>query len=498
MPARVTLSVMTGKLHGQSYHYSERTTCILGRAPDCTLALPDDKDHKAISRHHCLLDINPPDIRVRDFGSLNGTYVNGKKIGQRSQGQTPEEGAKITFPEFDLKDGDEIELGDTLLRVGTIVPAVCGKCGVEVPEDQKAAAQRPAGDYVCEACRFKTISSPEVLSPTLPGRFCAQCGKDVSGEIGENRHGDFVCLACQADPGRIARQLLNLADRGDPDCKSLKGYSIVKELGRGGMGAVFLIRHASTDDQVALKIMLPKVVADERAKQLFLREGLNTGVLQHRNVVWLRDAGCSHGAFFLTLEYCDGGSVDHLQKGRGRTPLSLAEVAPIILQALDGLEYSHNIFGLGNGLVHRDLKPHNLFLVNSGPRRVVKVGDYGLAKAFDLAGLSGLTCSGAMLGTPVFMPRQQVINFKYAKPEVDVWATAASFYYLLTGCCPRDFPQGMEWWLAVLQNDAIPIRKRNAGVPKKLAAVIDHALVETPAIGFQTASALRRAIEGSL
>jgi serine/threonine protein kinase len=336
-----------------------------------------------------------------------------------------------------------------------------------------------------------------VPSPRRSGKVCAQCGKDVAGEVGEHRHGEFVCSACQADPARIVQHLLELSLRGDPDLVAIQGYAVLKELGRGGMGAVYLARHARTGEQVALKVMLPRVAADPHAKELFLREVESTRALQHPNVVRVRDAGCSHGTFFLTLEYCDGGSVDQLLKRQGG-PLPVAEAAPIIVQALDGLEYAHNVFGPGKGLVHRDLKPHNLFLAGSGPGRVAKVGDYGLAKAFDLAGLSGLTCSGAMMGTPVFMPRQQVINFKYARPEVDVWAMAASFYFLLTGRYVRDFPEGMEWWLAVLHNDAVPIRQRNPAVPQRLADVIDAALVEAPSLPFKSAAAFKQALADAL
>ena len=76
MPAKVTLIVTQGKLQGQQFLFDERTTCIMGRADDCQPWLPEDDHHKTNSRHPCLLDINPPDIRVRDFGSLNGTVVN--------------------------------------------------------------------------------------------------------------------------------------------------------------------------------------------------------------------------------------------------------------------------------------------------------------------------------------------------------------------------------------------------------------------------------------
>jgi serine/threonine-protein kinase len=412
---------------------------------------------------------------------------------------TPEEGARIAFPEFDLKEGDEIRLGETVFRVGIFVPARCADCAAETPEDQKAGAETQPGAYRCEACRGKrpdpyaTVAAVE----TVRRKACAHCGKDVSREMGEHRHGDFICAECKADPGRIVQHLLELSDRGDENLLAIRGYRICKELGRGGMGAVYLALNTQTGEQVALKVMLPRIAADEHAKQLFLREVENTRVLRHRNVVWLRDAGCAHGTFFFTLEYCEGGSVDQLMQRHGG-PLPPGEAAPLILQALDGLDYAHNVFGAAKGLVHRDFKPHNLFLSGPASAPVIKVGDYGLAKAFDTAGLSGLTCSGAIMGTPFFMPRQQVINFKYARPEVDVWALAASYYYLLTGKPPRDFKPGVDWWQTVLEGKAVPIRMRNSSVPTRLAEVIDHALIDNPGIPFKTAAEFKRALEGAL
>src|ERR1043166_8775331 len=107
MPASVTLQICNGPMRGTQYVYEDRTMCILGRAEDCEPRLlyfpeaPEARENRRLSRHHCLLDINPPDVRIRDFGSLNGTFVNGKKIGQRGKAQTPEEGAHLAFPEFD-------------------------------------------------------------------------------------------------------------------------------------------------------------------------------------------------------------------------------------------------------------------------------------------------------------------------------------------------------------------------------------------------------------
>ncbi len=253
--------------------------------------------------------------------------------------------------------------------------------------------------------------------------------------------------------------------------------------------------------------MLPRVAVEEHARETFLLETFNTRALKHRHVVELRDAGCSQGTFFFTLEFCDGGSVDQLMKQRGGT-LSIPEATEITLQTLAGLDYAHNVEvpvtlkdgsrATARGLVHRDLKPHNIFLSGSGSSRQAKVGDFGLGKAFDTAGLSGRTCTGSLAGTPVFMPRQQVINFKYAKPEVDVWAMAASLYFMLTGCFARNFPQGQDPWQTVLQTSAIPIRQRTSSIPQKLAEVIDAALVDKPNIQIKTAPEFKRLLEGAL
>lgn len=120
----------------------------------------------------------------------------------------------------------------------------------------------------------------------------------------------------------------------------------------------------------------------------------------------------------------------------------------------------------------------NIFLAGSGRALVAKVGDYGLAKAFDTAGLSGQTSNGSLAGTPKYMPRQQVLNFKKAQPEVDVWACAASLYAMLTGTCPRTFTANTDPWFAVLSTSAVPIRERKKTIPKKLAEAIDRALVD--------------------
>jgi eukaryotic-like serine/threonine-protein kinase len=445
MPAKVILTITAGNLKGQEFTFDSRTTCIIGRAKDCHPQLPNDEAHRTISRYHCLLNINPPDIRVRDFGSLNGTYVNGQKIGQRQPHQTPSQGADSNFPEYDLQEDDVIKLGDTIFRVS-----------VQVGREQTQ--------------NFKVFQA----KPDKPNFW------------------------------EIIQGLIQKALGDDQNLLAIRGYKLVRKLGAGGFGEVYLALNQQNGEMVALKVMLPNIAANQRAIDKFLREMANTKALNHPHVVKLRDYGYSDGTFFFTLEYCEGGSVMDLMQQRGGR-LSIQEAVAIILQALDGLEYAHNAeipyvkradgtIGKGRGLVHRDIKPSNIFLTKVGNAYSAKVGDYGLAKAFDFAGLSGQTMSGSeVAGTLPFMPRQQLIDFKYAKPEVDVWAMAATLYMMLTGDCPRNFV-GNDPLLIVLQTNAIPIRQRNPSIPKPLAEVIDLALIDNPEIYFKTATEFKQAL----
>ncbi|MGW0120046.1 protein kinase domain-containing protein [Streptomyces sp. NPDC003327] len=456
----VTLVQVKGRLAGQEHVFTERTTCLLGRAAECVPRLPDDAHHRTVSRHHCLLDINPPEIRVRDFGSRNGTYVNGRPIGRRARGQSPEEGAALVLPEHDLADGDELRIGDTVFRVRVRVPVVA----------------RPAS----------------------PSRACAACGREPGEGAAPEAYaqaGEYVCEACRAEPSVVLRLLLDVARGGREDLASLADHDLVRELGRGGMGAVHLARHRPTGREVALKLMLPRVAARPDARARFLREAALTRSLRHPHIAALHHVGFAEGTFFLTIEYCPGGSLDRLLVERGGK-LPLEEALPLALQVLDGLAHAHD-----QGVVHRDLSPGNILLDRApGGATVAKVADFGLAKAFDQAGLSGLTRTGAAAGKPWYVPRQQVVNFRDARPAVDVWAFAACLYKMLTGRVPRLFPQGRDPWHVVLRTPATPLGEAAPDLPRELTEVIDHALREQPEIGFPDAGALReelRAVWGS-
>jgi serine/threonine protein kinase len=242
-------------------------------------------------------------------------------------------------------------------------------------------------------------------------------------------------------------------------------YAIHGLLGTGGMGAVYRAEH--TDGRVvALKVMLPEVTVEDRMRVMFHRELATMAQLRHAKLVEMLDHGSIGSLFYVVLELCPQGSVDMLLSRNGT--LSIPDATAIIFDVLEGLAYAHE-----QGFVHRDIKPHNILLDANGKG---KLGDFGLAKSFFMAGLSKMTEPGEWEGTTAFMPREQVVNFRYAKPPTDVWAVGATLYFMITGRSPRDVAPGQDPFEAVLKNPIVPIRTRAPAISAKLAAVIDRAL----------------------
>jgi serine/threonine-protein kinase len=136
MATRIALNVITGTLKGKEFAFTERTRCQIGRSPDCLIQLPDDWEYRDISRHHCELEIDPPLIRVRDLGSLNGTFVNGEKIGQRNQPCKLRSDEHTECMCHELHEGDELKVGHVVLRVS---------CPPEDISEQRSEAASLAG-----------------------------------------------------------------------------------------------------------------------------------------------------------------------------------------------------------------------------------------------------------------------------------------------------------------------------------------------------------------
>lgn len=552
MAKRVKIQVIEGALKGKeqgirlgdgllletgAITVARHDALVFGRAEDCRVCLPQDDGQ--VSRHHFIMEINPPDVRIRDFGSLNGTFVNEQKIGSREKGQTPEEGQKFQHRTVDLKHGDKIKVGETLFTVFTEADAVCDRCGIDIACENLGDCRWLGETFLCRPCRQKEADLAQARKPALcsdckrpigsgkarwggrraeadyceecwirghqnqvPARErlrpapvqCKKCGKNVEGELGKGCRGDYICEECRQraaeDPAELLYVMLREAGLIEAGAAKPKvpGCDVGDRLGKGGYGAVYKGYDRNNARTVAVKVMLAKVAVSPKARSDFLREIETTRRLQHPNVITLFDHGAAGAVFYFIMEYCPLGSVGALMNRRGGR-LSLREAGPIMLQAAEGLAYCH-----AQGVIHRDLKPDNILLLENSGRLVVKVSDLGLAKNFETSGFSGMTVTGQYAGTFQFMPREQLTHFRYVKPASDVWSMGATFYNMLTGRLPHDFPPTKDPGEVVLHGEAVPIRKRDASVAKNLASVIDRALATRPEDRYENGEDMRRAL----
>lgn len=259
------------------------------------------------------------------------------------------------------------------------------------------------------------------------------------------------------------------AQEGPPN---IEGYEMGRLLGKGGMGAVYHAIRKEDGQEVAVKLLLMGAAGNEKTLGRFRREIAISRTLQHENIVTCVEDGSVDDQLYLVMEYVAHGCLGRrLHTGGPMTP----DVArPYMRQMLAGLAFAHE-----RQFVHRDLKPANVLL--GGERGdVAKLTDFGLAKNFVDAGLSGFTRTGTAAGTVTCLPPEQLTNFRHVLPSADVFAIAATFYEMLTGRSPYNIGPETDAMSAVLKFDLTPLAERRPDMPADLCAVIDRALNRDP------------------
>ena len=216
--------------------------------------------------------------------------------------------------------------------------------------------------------------------------------------------------------------------------QQLSHYKIVKKLGEGGMGAVYLAEDARNGNRVALKVLLRKQSADEEFLKRFRREAEAAKSLAHPNIVRAFDAGHDLGYHFYVMEYCEGQPLDVLLQKEGL--LSWHRSFQIVRDVSKGLQFAHQ-----QGFIHRDIKPANIFIVADGSPKIL---DLGLAKSIDSSSLSFQTLSGVMVGTPHYISPEQAAADKNIDGRTDIYSLGAMLYHLLTGDPPFGGSSVME------------------------------------------------------
>ena len=268
-------------------------------------------------------------------------------------------------------------------------------------------------------------------------------------------------------------------------------YRLERLLGEGGFGAVYAGTHLRLERPVAIKILHRHMMQSADIVGRFVREARAAAKLEHPNVVDVRDVEVDEDGGFMVLELLDGVSLqDHLD---AKQRLSLAETVEAVGPVLDALHTAHDA-----GIVHRDVKPDNVFLSRDRQGRVVpKLLDFGIAKLTEHAGPA--TATGAMLGTPYFMsPEQAQGKQRDIGPWTDVWAAAVMVYHCLCGDYPievDDLPTAHAILVALVVSDIVPLIDRLPDAPPALSEVLGRALVRDPQQRTASAAEFAKALE---
>ncbi len=428
---RVTLHVIAGPQTGRDFTFDQHDTFMIGRSEDSQFCLPEDR---YFSRHHCILEIAPPQAFLRDLGSTNGTYVNGMRVDTAH-----------------LKSGDRIQGGETILEVEV-------STGLE---------------EFLDTARIPADTHPSIVTIT-----CLNCSIPANVEAADPEAKlSFICDDC--------REKLKANPQPIPK------YQMIRIIGQGGMGSVMLGRAESDGRAVAIKTLLPEVAVSEQSLKRFLREIEVAASLKHSNIVRYIEHGTHNGLVYLVTEFVTGMDAARLAKHRGGK-LDYREMVSVVAQTLSALDFAHN-----QGFVHRDIKEQNILVSGNFPSDVAKLTDFGLSKSFKQTGMSGVTMVGDVAGTIAYMPPEQVRDFKDVKPPSDIYAMGMTAYSLLTGAHALDItPKAgiAETVKAIFEKPIIPVRSRVPDVPLHVAAVIETALAKQVENRWRTAGAMREAL----
>jgi eukaryotic-like serine/threonine-protein kinase len=453
----VLLRIVDGPEKGKEIVFEQPDRFLIGRAEEAHFRLTENDLYT--SRLHCLLEICPPNVYLRDLLSTNGTLVNG-----------------VSVAEARLGNGDLISLGATVLRV-MLIPSPADKCRV-------APLDLPAMVLQSEILQAKSI-------------LCSECAQAFPANLDDDRDLSYATCSylCSTCAGANQREVSPVR---------MGEYRILEEIGRGGMAVVYKAWHEPTRRLVALKKLLPTDAGNQKASQLLQREMAVLQKLVHPNIVRLIDQSTFGNESYFACEYMDGGDLDKLVTEIRRAPLSIEDGCRFICQILTGLEWAHE-----HGIIHRDIKPANILLRQTDPETLVaKLSDFGLAKSFADAGASFITRRGDAGGTLLYMAPEQILNYRYVKPPSDLYSVGISLYYLLTGRLPFHFPSPLDrirGELAgkkykdeiriVLEDDPIPICDQSCKIPADLASVVDRSIHKQEKDRFRSATEMKESIE---
>ncbi len=502
---KVIMRVLEGPEVGKEYIFpaegewgEERTDILVGRDDvECRAHWRLSRHDPTVSRAHFILEVRPSGCYVRDNQSLSGVYLR--------RGEEPER--RIQYEA--LQTGDRLRVGKTILGFeihtsaqrasdswkrpeGRAVHCIC--CGERLAEAPEWKPLVRILDFICPRCQEGVGREYHLAEESARERYhCSECGRDVTEMARRDGRAEewrgvalYLCPLC----GNRLRQQ-----------KQILGYWVVKRLGAGAMGEVYKVWHPETGRVAALKRMLPIPDADARTLLQFQREIAVMWDLRHPNIVQLYDSGLDGNSPVFVSEFVPGGDFTQFLDEGGCPLLSPEEVVYLIADALLGLGYVHS-----RGYVHRDLKLENLLVRLVEGQMIPKVADFGLARSYEQHG-GTLTRTGEFGGTWMYMPPEQLTQYREAKPPVDIYAMGVVTYVLLSGYWPLpDFPTYAQIRSGgygplprspaqmVLQDPRVPLEERRPDLPPALCQVVNTAIAMRPEDRYRTAEEFRQAL----
>ena len=400
----------------------------------------------AVSRYHAFLIEEGNDLFLQDNNSLNGTFLNYNQIHDKQK----------------LASGDILQIGYRLIKVDFF------------PPDSDEAEQKVVLDFVPPE-ETEIVSPGTDILPASPAQEQLQEQEFFSGN--------------DIDRTILAPETLSSSNVSENSLFSggseIGKYVVIRQIGKGGMGEVYLAKHKTLGIFRALKV-LPKS-ADDKADQYdrFIREAKLASEIRHPNVVGVMDVetDSATGFSYIIMEYVDGGSLrNSLTASKRLSEEQAVVIVEAVASALQAAE-EHDI-------VHRDIKPDNIMFTKRGE---VKLADLGIAK---ISGKENdLTKTNMMIGTPAYLPPEQAQNAKGVDCRADIYSLGATYYEMLTGEPPYPGENTIEVLHKLFLTPVPDPRKINPDISPASAAIIMKMLAKDPKDRFQNAGELLEKME---
>jgi serine/threonine protein kinase len=274
--------------------------------------------------------------------------------------------------------------------------------------------------------------------------------------------------------------------------KTIAGHRLIRRIGAGAMAVVYEGERLNGGGRFAIKMLTGEAAKDEENGRRFTREAKLCREIAHPNVVAVHDCGCENGVYFMIMELVEGATMESVIDKQGALPWR--QVSHLVLQVAQAADHISKL-----GIIHRDIKPANILLTKGG---VAKLVDLGFAKKLDdhdsdlMSGNIGdLTMQGVSMGSPAYMPPEQVLDAKQATQTADVYSLGATFFHAIIGKTPFNGKTAYDIMEKVLR-DPIPVpRELNPDIPVAISQLIEWTMEKRPERRPQTAGEFVRELE---